>query len=938
MATKRFEQHISSLHNGISRQAPSVRFPNQVADAENVLFSIIDGATTRPGSRHHIIIEGTGANNVRMHKIERDDNEEYVIVYGKGTDGFMKLNVVQVNNPRNRRQWVKITQTTPPRTKLLPYPAYCTYTLTFGTVTTAAIAYGQSGSTGNTITPVSATNAQSALDAALGAGVATVYLDNETPGVLTIDINDEYPVQSVMTAAFVAAPGAGATIEVIGTVAKLDITNGTNAAAAVNYLKNTQGIWEQETYNAINSGSTETFTEADDLCFLTITDTTFICNKKKHTWVLATNDSSNPTDVAGTTISSTYMPCQIQRTSIVPPIFTLSQPNIPKNINTHSVMEITVTITTGTWGYYYKKIITDNVTTVSGLAWDITAAALQTSIQASTGWTGAVQVIKVDNKYTIFLLYGNNLYQMWAVNNAHALVKTRDEQPLAPEPFIKGYRINDMVYHRGRIGLAMEEWMVFSQPDDLWNFYRTRADQIDPGDAISLQIGAETVSKIDFVVPFRKGLLLLTQGGRQFDMGGGDLFSAETATFTPATAIATSSVRPTSVGFKSYFCGSRETLTPVWEYNYDEFALTNKATEITNHVHDLIPKNVKSMTSSDNNSTVMILPKNPLLQYFGATISSANRGGGNWSSPSTWNLQTAPGCDMDIDILDNDTITFDEYGKSAPVYVYKQFTKNDELLQSAWSIYDFKTDIIQDIKVVDDTVFIARNQQMAMNTGIVIESMPLTQKPEPPKYWEIQPRMDHRHVFNTKYGTVPGQYSSIITFTLPYQDKTIDTAVIITNPSSLEYTEVPVTNNNGTSVTMDFGTVWAGQQNGGDPNSYVTVVLGRKIDFNIVLSKVYEKDQQGNSKISPIIEISNTVIDHKDSGNYSVQAETKNAVPRVTTFTTSAEEIVNKSGKLKAYTTGKTEDLVISISTNSTKPVTITSIEYHGKVTTGGIE
>jgi len=496
-----------------------------------------------------------------------------------------------------------------------------------------------------------------------------------------------------------------------------------------------------------------------------------------------------------------------------------------------------------------------------------------------------------------------------------------------------------MVYHRGRIGLAMEEWMVFSQPDDLWNFYRTRADQIDPADAISLQIGAETVSKIDFVVPFRKGLLLLTQGGRQFDMGGGELFSAETATFTPATAIATSAVRPTSVGFKSYFCGSRETLTPVWEYNYDEFALTNKATEITNHVYDLIPKNVKSMTSSDNNSTVMILPKNPLLQYYGETISSANRGGGNWSSPSTWNLQTAPGADMDIDILDNDTITFDEYGKSAPVYVYKQFTKNDELLQSAWSIYDFKTDIIQDIKVVDDTVFIARNHQKASNAiSIVIESMPLTQKPEPPKYWEIQPRMDHRHVFNTKYGTVSGQYDSIITFALPYEDKTIDTAVIITNPSSLAYTEVPVTNNNGTSVTVDFGAVWAGQQYGADPNSYVTVVLGRKIDFNIVLSRVYEKDQQGNSKISPIIEISNTVIDHKDSGNYSIKAENKNAIPRVTSFATSQDEIVNKSGKLKAYTTGKTEDLVISISTNSTKPVTITSIEYHGKVTTGGIE
>ena len=61
MATKPYSQRIPSLHNGISTQAPSSRFPSQVADAENALFNVVSGVSTRGGSRHVVILDQTGS-------------------------------------------------------------------------------------------------------------------------------------------------------------------------------------------------------------------------------------------------------------------------------------------------------------------------------------------------------------------------------------------------------------------------------------------------------------------------------------------------------------------------------------------------------------------------------------------------------------------------------------------------------------------------------------------------------------------------------------------------------------------------------------------------------------------------------------------------------------------------------------------------------------
>lgn len=84
MPTTRLLQRIPALIAGISTQAQGIRYPEQLQDAKNVVFSLNDGARRRSGTQAWATWPGGGeAWQHRMYRIERDDAEEYVIIYGR---------------------------------------------------------------------------------------------------------------------------------------------------------------------------------------------------------------------------------------------------------------------------------------------------------------------------------------------------------------------------------------------------------------------------------------------------------------------------------------------------------------------------------------------------------------------------------------------------------------------------------------------------------------------------------------------------------------------------------------------------------------------------------------------------------------------------------------------------------------------------------------
>jgi hypothetical protein len=91
-------ERIPALVNGISKQSPTVRYPGQVADAENVNFSVVDGVSKRKGTSSFLHFPNVNPTvQYRLHKIERDEDEEYCVIIGSGLISGGPLCVFNVN-------------------------------------------------------------------------------------------------------------------------------------------------------------------------------------------------------------------------------------------------------------------------------------------------------------------------------------------------------------------------------------------------------------------------------------------------------------------------------------------------------------------------------------------------------------------------------------------------------------------------------------------------------------------------------------------------------------------------------------------------------------------------------------------------------------------------------------------------------------------------
>lgn len=493
----------------------------------------------------------------------------------------------------------------------------------------------------------------------------------------------------------------------------------------------------------------------------------------------------------------------------------------------------------------------------------------------------------------------------------------------APKPFQDATIISDIAYHRGRLCLAMGESVVCSQPNDIFNFFpfSSTTYSANPADPINVQIGSNTVSLIDFMVPFRKSLLLLTRSGTQFELGGDETFTATNATFVPSTTYATQRVRPTAVSSMIYLAGTREDTSLIYEYVYDDIQVSNRANNISQHIEGLLPANIRSLVGSDNNDTLVVVPE-PTATDPTSTITSNGLGGGLWSNPSTWIGNKVPGPTNTTVISSGDTVVFDSYGKRNSLFVYRQMRVADKIIQSAWTRYSFGSDIINDAIAIDDTLYILRYRTASGTTTLIVESMPLTSDPSPPASFTEQPRLDHRHVI--KGGTFAANQTS---WTLPYEDTSLNRVAYMDNGQWKELYLI-VSGTTATSSNIP-GTVipFSGNNLTGK-----LVVLGRAIPFRMTVTRLYQQDGDGNPIIEGELEVNKVVTDHRNSGPYKIVAGASGRSDREFAFTPSDGDF-DQQGRFSAWCVGRSNDLYITITNTDSRPTVLTGIEYYGRHT-----
>jgi hypothetical protein len=260
-----------------------------------------------------------------------------------------------------------------------------------------------------------------------------------------------------------------------------------------------------------------------------------------------------------------------------------------------------------------------------------------------------------------------------ATSKTYEIVRGSNDRNPPPEPIKNNEVIKDMAFYRGRLVLAFPSTLLMSRTNATYDFWIQKPATIADTDPITLRIASDDVANVVYIVPFRGSLMILTAQGRQYFLEDVTTLSPSTASIAPTTRYETSDVKPASLGDSIYMMGSSLTFSPVYQYFYDDMGGTSRAVDVSKHVQGLVPTDIGGFTGSAASQTLCCVSKVSPISNTARNIETdahaADANNLNWGDFTAWTF-TDSGTPLDtndlgpqpydtVDIKSGHTITLD---------------------------------------------------------------------------------------------------------------------------------------------------------------------------------------------------------------------------------------------------------------------------------------
>ncbi len=175
-----------------------------------------------------------------------------------------------------------------------------------------------------------------------------------------------------------------------------------------------------------------------------------------------------------------------------------------------------------------------------------------------------------------------------------------------PFPSFIGYTINDIFFHRNRLGVLADENVIFSEAGSFYNFFRTTVRALLDSAPIDVAVSNDSVSILKAAVPFSEQLLLFSDLA-QFNLTSGVLLTPKEVSVNVATNYeADLSVRPVSAGNSIFFGLDKGTALGVREYFVAGQTELNEAEDVTGNIPTYIQGNITGMVASSTEDMLLI--------------------------------------------------------------------------------------------------------------------------------------------------------------------------------------------------------------------------------------------------------------------------------------------------------------------------------------------
>lgn len=181
----------------------------------------------------------------------------------------------------------------------------------------------------------------------------------------------------------------------------------------------------------------------------------------------------------------------------------------------------------------------------------------------------------------------------------------------APLPSFVGYPLNDVFFHRNRLGVLSRDNAILGEAGQYFNMFTTTVTAVVDSDPIDRSATTTNVTLLKSAVSFNSALYILGDTG-QFQMVGG-----VDASLTPRNSKlvqvtqyeADGFVKPASAGTTLFFPTPQTGFSAIREFYVDSEAVNGDASDITAHVPQYIEGSVRRMTCSTTQDCLAVLSR-----------------------------------------------------------------------------------------------------------------------------------------------------------------------------------------------------------------------------------------------------------------------------------------------------------------------------------------
>ena len=179
-----------------------------------------------------------------------------------------------------------------------------------------------------------------------------------------------------------------------------------------------------------------------------------------------------------------------------------------------------------------------------------------------------------------------------------------------PFPSFVDFKINDIFFHRNRLGFLSDENVIFSQASEYYNFFNTTTLTFVESNPIDVAVSNNQISILKQAVPFSESLLLFSDLN-QFRLSAGEILAADTVAVDVTTQFEADLLsKPVGAGKYVFFATQRGDFAGIREYYVETDTETNDAADITAHVPTYLDGRIRKLAASSNEDMLLMLTDN----------------------------------------------------------------------------------------------------------------------------------------------------------------------------------------------------------------------------------------------------------------------------------------------------------------------------------------